>query len=621
MASNYVLDPSTGIPMLQTPNGPGLPLPLSPQQMQQAGSMPMPDPNALGPNPYGGLPPEAVAGPGGGPVSARDADINDFKQTMGKVGSWLTTPMGGGYRQPNAAPGVPPPPGPPGPPGAPAGASYKNPYAAPAPQNATPVAQPPAEKKGPKLAEPKEDKSASSEEGGEPALDPDVAAAIREASGGGGGGGGHMGVTSEKRKFSLSGPVDPELAGSIKKGTAELDDAEAKRVDDRASAEQRLWAAHQAEEQVRLDDLAAERERRSAVDSERARLQNVRTMRERDAASLKAPQVEEYWKDKGMGAQIATAIAAVCGGWLQGYRGGSNPGIDLMNQNIERWIASQKEEYERARGRVTDADNHYKQALDIYGTPAQAEADLRARTYAVRDQQLRIAANQIGTEDAQKNAQLAISTGQLQRQQAQAAGQAAAKVEVEQNIGWQGNGGGGGSVLRGLEAGARAKKAKATILGEDQKGQPDTAVRFSDGTVTYARDANEAGDLQKQNHAGEEVREAMTRLKGLTATLASRTAGADDKATAEVEVKLLMPKIHEFMKVPGFKDSVLHLIEGVTGDPQNFARNPNTVARLDAIIKQTYLQEESNKKWTSPRPGTHTSAATPRAPSAQDVDE
>lgn len=495
MAQNYQIDPQSGLPVLQTLGGQGIPLPLSAQQMQQAGAQLAPPPGIAAPAPP----------PSPGQLAANDfrvhlQDPNQIDLAALQNQSPKYIPLGAqppgadSLRQKLDAP-----------PALPDSKDLKVGW------GPTPEEKAAEKKAGPKLAEPKPEEGAAASSGG--GLDDDKV--IAAAMAGGGGGPALYGVTKEKRKFTVPGAVDPELSKDIKAGTENLDKAQEARVEDHATADHAYLTAEAAAQQARADDIAAERARREAVNAELQRLQNVRTQREQDAASLKAPQLEDYWKDKGMGAQIATAIAAVCGGWLQGYRGGSNPGIDLMNQNIDRWVASQKEEYERARGKISDADNQYKEALSIYGSPAQAEADLRLRSYAVVDAQLLNAAKQIGTDDAMKNAQLAIQQNQLARKQATAQAQQAASTEVEQDMGWQGGGAGGG-VLGQLRRGAEAKKLLRDIKGgtpEDRERQ----VRLPSGGVGYVPAANGRKEVQEKITNGQDIITGLSELKKIAA--------------------------------------------------------------------------------------------------------
>jgi hypothetical protein len=520
MATNYILDPSTGLPVLQTPNGPGLPLPLSAQQMQQAGAQLAPPPGV-----------DAVAPP---PMPDQRLASNDFRVHLPDPNQIDL----------NALPSQPKiiPVGAPNPTLNQFRQRLDAPPAAPDPRTLqvgwgpTPEDKAAEKKAGPKLAEPTEDKAPERDIA--PNGNADDAALLdkigREARGGGGGSS-KIGVLSEKRKFSMPGAVDPALAKDIGEKTAALDGSQAQAVEDHATGEHALLTRQALEQQQRLDDLAAERAKRAAVDTEIQHLQDVRTQREQEAAQLKAPQLSDYWKDKGAGAKISTAIAAICGGYLQGLHGGSNTGLDLLNQNIDRWMQAQKEEYERARGKISDANNAYKQALDIYGTPAQADADLRLRTYAVRDAMLLNTANQIGTDEAKKNAQMAIQQNQLGREQATAAAQQSAKTEVEQTLGRINTGGGTGGTLKGLKAQAEGAEAIAKIRGTSGEAGKDARtrqIRMSDGQVGWTNSASKADEVQKQLTIGDQIVKGMQKLKALAAdgTLTDRQRRAQFKA-------------------------------------------------------------------------------------------
>ena len=602
MAQNYQLDPQSGLPVLQTPNGPGLPLPLSALQMQQAGAQLAPPPGIAANQPP---PPQGMlaANDNNAPYRVHLRDPNQFDLSKldnsgpNYVHVGAPNPMFDAYRQRLDAPAVAPPPKPPV------------------------ISWGPTADEKPKLAEPKQPEPAAGSAEADPnQVDPDVAQAMKEA-GGGSGGPAHLGVSKEKRKFDMRGPVDPLLKAKLTAGQDQLDASEEARAADHAEGQHSYLAAQYAEQQSRADEIQADRVKRAATDSELQRLQNVRAQREQEAASLKAPQMEDYWKDKSVGAKVATAISMICGGWLQGYRGGSNPGVDALNTNIDRWIQGQKEEYERAKGRISAADNQYKQALDVYGSPAQAEADLRLRTYAVRDSMLTNAAQQIGTDDAMKNAQLAIQAGQQQRLQAQAQAQQSAKVEVEQDLSMQG-GYGGNTTLKKLEAGAKATEAKDKINHVSKKGAPDTEVRFPDGSVGYDRSSDNAVKTQNTVRANDEVISGVQELKQLTAVAASRAPGSPERAAAQVKARALLFKVHDAMGVSGFKGPVVDIVHEMVGNPDSLFRAPNTAAQLDAVSQQAQQNLHYTKKYLNARPGAGGgSAAAPQAPSAEDVEE
>jgi hypothetical protein len=611
VAYAYSLDPQTGLPVLQTPGGRGLPLPLSQEQMAQSGAALAPPPGVdPGANPYAQPNMSAVAGPGGG------EPYRVHLPPPGQVDiSNLTD--GGPRIIPLTAPGS-----------SPAVQAYLRnqppPVTKPAPQELKASWGPvPGEKRPVKLAEPKgEPPSASESTSQGDGLDPSVAKVMdyRAPSGPSG-----LQVGSEELKFRRTGAIDPTLAKQVQADQADVDASEWSQVQAHAERQDNVLTAQYAENQRRNDELQADRVRRQAINDQLQQLQTVRAAREQDAESMKAPEAQDYWKDKSFGSKIATAISLIAGGALQGLRGGSNPGMDALQQNIDRWVASQKEEYERARGAVSAADNHYKQALDLYGSPEQAEADLRIRASAVADAQLQNTALKIGTQDALANAQIALKANKLQREQLAAAAQQAAGPEVTQKLSMHYAGAGvSNDPLARLKRGAEATEYEDKITHRPAKGAPDTAVRFPGGETYYDRTPENAIKTQKEVQANDEVIQSVAELKRLTQEASSRAPGSAERGAATVKAKALIFKLHDAMGISGFRPGVAEQIHEMSGDPDALFRSPNAAAKLDTVAEEAQHKLHFAKKYLNVRPGAGGGGGSPvpaPAPSEEAVEE
>jgi hypothetical protein len=136
-----------------------------------------------------------------------------------------------------------------------------------------------------------------------------------------------------------------------------------------------------------------------------------------------------------------TGLSIALGGALQGLRGGQNPGLEMSNQSIDRWIAEQKEAYNRAEGRVTDADNQFARMVQTFGSENLATEHLREQAWAVRDGMLRDYAQKIGTPSALEAYNQAMLQTEAERAALQARASQGAQVEIEQKLAMQGGGG------------------------------------------------------------------------------------------------------------------------------------------------------------------------------------
>lgn len=486
MAGGYVIDPASGLPAMQSASGALIPLPLSPDDMALAGAQ------LAGPP---GLPPPPAPGPDQRTAALSMADVQRG------ITPHLIRPD---QAAPTAADGIPriQLPDPNAPPvwqggGAPAAPP---PMALPTREQVVNDARRAAGLVSPadpaELAQHRPAPTASQgvPQGGGRGVDPLTQQVFEEElrRGAGGGGPRRLGVTSETQKVTRpEAPIDPVLGAQANQAMLASDAYGEQLAQSLTARHQQAYEATQGEFAARAGQLQAQQER---FERQQAMLQAYQAKRDElaaEAAQMKTPQMEDYWKSKGTMATMATAVSIVLGGALQGLRGGQNPGLEMSNQAIDRWINEQREAYQRVQGRVTDADNQYARMVQSFGSENLAIEHLREQAWMVRDNMLKSYAEKIGTPTALENYNQAMLQTEAQRAELRARASQGAMVEIEQKLSMQGGGGARPSLARALAAAAEAEKNRRVLTGEDRK--PQAELKASDLKDVNNSDASLAG--------------------------------------------------------------------------------------------------------------------------------
>jgi hypothetical protein len=525
----YAIDPATGMPLLQTPGGGGLPLPLSPEEMAQAGAQQVPPWAQQGP----ALPPELQGLPPGATAQNMPTGDGAFGPPMTMADMAPGAREGAERAQLLDAIGVTP--------GRPPAGEHR---VAPKPKSnveAYADGERPKPARSAGAIDPSElAMGGESPSGGAPAqggggMDPTVEQVFREALSRGGGGGGRPGlrVTGQTAKYFMPGEV-PEEVGEEAQGARMAREGYDLEMADRADARrEQVYAARQAEAAYRMAEMDAQRTRQAEQQRMQDEYSAKRDALVEEAAALKSPDMEDYWGSKSTFAQMMTAASIAIGGALQGLRGGPNPGLEMSNQAIDRWIVGKREEYSRAKDRADFADNKFARMVDTFGSENLAAANLREQAHTVRDGMLIDYAEQMGTVPAKDAAQQLLLAQQQQRAEAKAQAYAAAGKEIEEKLQLTGGGGGGSPrLLKALGDAAAAKKYLDEINGTGGGGAPTREVQNEKvEAVTGALDAlTAAGAVQKHlQKLGYADRDADDPTTGLLDRAANAVPGTDTR--------------------------------------------------------------------------------------------
>src|SRR6187399_1844711 len=160
---------------------------------------------------------------------------------------------------------------------------------------------------------------------------------------------------------------------------------------------------------------------RAQVAQNRAALQqklDIVDRREREAADATPQTRREVLQSRGALAGVLSGLSIALGGRVQGLRGGENTGLKIVNDAIESEISSRRAKWEASKDKIGMARSDFGQAMQLYGDPNMAEADMRMRA-------LTLAANMANGYKVQGENQEWLANQQQVSQQlaAQAAGE------------------------------------------------------------------------------------------------------------------------------------------------------------------------------------------------------
>lgn len=103
-------------------------------------------------------------------------------------------------------------------------------------------------------------------------------------------------------------------------------------------------------------------------------------------------------------ARALAFLSIIAGGALQGKNGGGvNPGLQGMNDVINRSIEVQKENYRRKQEGHAAKETEFERLMKVYGDPRLAEEELRNRHEALAAAYAKKFAMDVGTEDVKAN--------------------------------------------------------------------------------------------------------------------------------------------------------------------------------------------------------------------------
>lgn len=250
-------------------------------------------------------------------------------------------------------------------------------------------------------------------------------------------------------------------------------------------------------------------EQRQQVAKNRAILQqktDIIDRRQKEAESATPQTRDEVLKSRGAVAGVLAGISIALGGYLQGMRGGENPGLKIVNDSIESEISSQRAKWEAMKDKIGAARSDFGHAMQLYGDPNMAEADMRMRSW-------QLAANMSAAHKAQgDNAEWLANQQQLTQQMV---GNAAAEKQKWKNLA-------DGQVVQEnyqYHAPTFAQVGGPPKLNKDQREQMKEArerqIRLPDGNYAYAVNPAHVRTIQDKITAASNTLDAFGQIRSL----------------------------------------------------------------------------------------------------------
>jgi hypothetical protein len=351
---------------------------------------------------------------------------------------------------------------------------------------------------------------------------------------GGGGGGRQLRETATTRQ-TIQGRASPGTVAAIEEATAAAD------VEGRLAEEAQREEAVQAIERSRSIAKESEIADQAAIIQERERQGRAQDAQRRIAEAEQeiADTNVQPFTDRSTGSKIVAALAIGLGQFGSALTGGPNAALEVVNEQIDRDIALQREALGRRADRVAGMRTAYGVMLDRFGDERTAEAATRAVMLGKAEQdaarmaavaQDEVSRRQLETARAELQAE-----GARQRAAAEIAAQPTTEIVSERRRGF-GGGGRGRQVLIDPATGVELTTAQAIELGlvrgpgaaggdlseEEQKqleryaGRRGELAAASRGLREVAA-AGEGGDLAGLGLVQGAGREVLSRVAGAEA--------------------------------------------------------------------------------------------------------
>jgi hypothetical protein len=372
------------------------------------------------------------------------------------------------------------------------------------------------------------------------------------------------------------------------------------------------------DEEKALDQKRTERAR---IDEQLAHASYAVRERQMDAENAKDFDADRYFK-RNTGARVLGAIAVALGEFGRALTG-SNTNIakEILDDAINRDILEQKEEYARARDSLGDARNAYADLIAVHGSPQRAEEELRLRMEAIADKRLALAAHKTGSEEIIANATMQLAQNREERAMRWLQLEQSTQADVVENYQHRPAhtlGGGGGSLLKSLKAGAEAAKALDDIRGGGSKLPPQVQekqygrVVIHEGQKFYAPDAARAKEYQGVVDVFPQLRHNIQRQREIIAA-GPQSLTPGDRAELQAITqrnKMLMKQLETLGAITASDQELVSPLVGE--DSERFWKLDSSTARtLDAAEEHARMRLNAAQRNMFHEPELNTPLAAP----------
>jgi hypothetical protein len=181
-------------------------------------------------------------------------------------------------------------------------------------------------------------------------------------------------VRTPEREMDLRGPTLRGAQGDAADAQLTASDRIAERNQQAAAVEYDMALQQQREAQARQQAMEKAAAERDAEMQDRIADFDSSTK----ALSQSAMDPDRFWSSRSTGQKVAGLISVALGGFLQGTRGGSNPGLDMLNQAIDRDMKAQEFEYFSRKNQAEGKQTAFAMAMQKYQNVDAAKSMARA---------------------------------------------------------------------------------------------------------------------------------------------------------------------------------------------------------------------------------------------------
>jgi hypothetical protein len=262
------------------------------------------------------------------------------------------------------------------------------------------------------------------------------------------------------------------------------------------------------EYQMYLDQERQARAREAAAQRSVAERDEELALRQADfdqstkALSKMSMEPERFWATRSTGQKISAMISIALGGFIQGARGGSNPGMDIINQAIERDLKAQEFAYHAARDTAQAKQTAFSMAMQKYNNVDAARSMARAAALDSAQTQMAQQAALWKDTDAANRANAAMA--ELEGNKAQQIAQGV-KFIMPQAV---------GPTYVDPKTGLRYSEQEAKGLAHEMRGQEFKREEIGLNTAGKILEKREEAGLKKDEKADEGAGKISSQLQG-----------------------------------------------------------------------------------------------------------
>lgn len=349
-------------------------------------------------------------------------------------------------------------------------------------------------------------------------------------------------------------PADIEAAEEAEAGASIDRKLGAQNIADRRMTQTEAMSAEMGR-QIRREGVALrqqeERNRAQAEDYER---RQAAIEKERDDVARMNVSVADFVDDGDMPGIIG-ALAVLAAAPAAAYNGGRNPAIEAIESRLDKKLAQAKEH-------LSGKESEFDRLTKLYGSPAEAEAELRDRQRLLIQSMGQKMASDAGANDAADNLRMAFADWDDQRAQSRLARQQALAGNVTEQ--WQ------------------YMPERVVQVGGPRPMKPEArerAVRLPNGQYAFARSKNDAEKVQTQLTAGTAVLDGLGKLRTLMAD--GQPWDPEKRGAAQAIAAGLALDVKNADAAGALDKGTQEIVTAMTSDPNDMF-NPAATARIDA---------------------------------------